>query len=62
MITYDSFNQVACAAHQDVGEASKAVKGGKKLVRGLRWIVSSEHGNARSLTNDKKAMKSNGNN
>jgi hypothetical protein len=59
LITHDSFNKVACAAHQDVGEASKAVKGGKKLVRGLGCIVSSERGNATSLTNYKQARSCN---
>ena len=49
--THDSFNKVACATHQDVGETSKTVESGEKLVRGLRWIISSERGNAISLTN-----------
>jgi hypothetical protein len=60
MITYDSFNKVACATHQDVGETSKTVESGKKLVCGLRGTVSNEHGNARSLTSYKHARKSNG--
>jgi hypothetical protein len=60
MITYDSFNQVACATHQDVGETSKTVESGKKLVCGLRGTVSNEHENARSLTSTSMPGKATG--
>jgi hypothetical protein len=50
MIIYNSFDEVTCAAHQDVGKTTKPVKGGEKLVRGLDWTVSGEHMSVRSLT------------
>jgi hypothetical protein len=50
MITYNSLDKVACAAHQDVGKTAKPVKGSEKLVRGLDWTVSGERVSVRSLT------------
>lgn len=34
--TYDSFDEVACAANKDVGQASESVERGKELVGSLR--------------------------
>ena len=49
MITYNSLDKVACAAHQDVGKTAKPVEGSEKLVRGLDWTVSGERVSVRSL-------------
>jgi hypothetical protein len=38
--TYNGFYEIACAAHQYVGETAKLVERRKKLVRGLHWYVS----------------------
>ena len=59
-ITYNSLDKVACAAHQDVGETAKPVKGGEKLVRGLDSTVSGEHMSVRSLTGCDQAQENYG--
>lgn len=51
--THDSFDEVACAANKDVGQAAESVERGKKLVGGLRRAVSNcthSTGKAESLT------------
>lgn len=34
-ITNNGLNEVACAAHQNVGETAKTIKSGEKLIRSL---------------------------